>query len=69
MTTTTTPTVMTDKQFALNNAIMIYLKQYERGGSRLQPFFGSVDGVSTPNVSQLKSVFKLADLFEEQLKK
>jgi len=62
-------TVLTDKQFALNKAIEVYLMLYKQDSCGVENLLHKVDGYSVPNKKQLKGILELADKFEEQLKK
>ena len=61
-------TVMTDKQFALQQAVNIYLTLYKEEACGVENILHKVEGYSVPNKKQLNGVLELADKFEKQLK-
>ena len=61
-------TTLTDKQFALDKAIEIYLLLYKEESVGVENILHKVDGHSVPNKKQLNGVLELADKFEKHLK-
>jgi Holliday junction resolvasome RuvABC endonuclease subunit len=64
-----TTTVMTDKQFALHQAVQVYLQHYKKGSFGIDALFKKHDGQSVPDASQVEGVMKLAHIFEQHLNK
>ena len=60
--------VLTDKQFALDKAIQIYLTLYKEESVGVENILHKVDGYSVPNKKQLNGILELADKFEKHLK-
>ena len=61
-------TILTDKQFALDKAISVYLMLYKEDSCGVENILHKVDGHSVPNKKQLNGVLELADKFEKHLK-
>ena len=61
-------TTLTDKQFALDKAIEIYLLLYKEESAGVENILHKVDGYSTPNEKQFRGVLELANRFEQHLK-
>jgi hypothetical protein len=61
-------TLLTDKQFALDKAINIYLMLYKEESVGIENLLHKVDGYSVPNKKQLNGILELADKFEKHLK-